>query len=780
MSDAAATAPTRRRPRVPATLAAAVQLAFISLAAAAWAARLFRDPGEWLWNLDIPKIDFPLAAFAHEALSQGRLPLWNERLGLGFPLYAEGQIGAFYPPNWLIFQLHPLVALDVTRVAHRAFAGVGAGLLVLRLRGSRPGAIIAALVAVLGCAITAKLEWHNLVAAYAWLPWILLPLVRRPGPTRAGLVASGLLFGVQALAGHPNTWLLTGIALTVVLVAGRDGPLEGIVRALGVGLLGAAVGAVQLVPTAILTTLSVRSEALTSSDLFAAASTPFDLVFPGFTNTFIRSPEGFWDFYSVWYPDGVFAHLEAAVFLGLPVVALAAGGAFLKRSRPLLLATVVLIAIPVVWAFQPGFVAAIPFLNGIRSPVRAYMVAAVLIGVIAGVAVGRPIRLGIRPYWSVVAVMVPVAAYATTAWLALARPDTFDVLVDTFTTFGNLEDAQKRHDLAVQALTQPWPLIPELASGVAMLAVLFVARRSGAGERFARARPVLVPAIVLLAAAPLFAFGPLPNGTRATSDLSSAGSPFMTAAHEAQPYRMVTLSPPGYYVGMPDQPAADGISDLRMFSSLNLRASDEVVSIATRDDPGGEAMRRALGVDTVVVFGNLCPTGLLPVATSGQDKATFCRDEAALVPPWWVPATAVPAYTPASSPIRPTEAQVDVGVVLASAVEATLEARSATRVAATVDAPADGYVWVDVAWWPGWQVAVDGAGVTPIRGLGGTLVPVTAGTHRVELSLVPWDALAGLAIGVAATGIALAWLLRGRRRQPLGSTTIVTSGVMPE
>ena len=67
-----------------------------------------------------------------------------------------------------------------------------------------------------------------------------------------------------------------------------------------------------------------------------------------------------------------------------------------------------------------------------------------------------------------------------------------------------------------------------------------------------------------------------------------------------------------------------------------------------------------------------------------------------------------------------------------------------------------------------------------MRALGGTLVPVTAGTHRVELALVPWDALAGLALGIVAVAVALAWVARGRRRQPLGSTTIVTSGVIPE
>ncbi len=777
-ADARAGSVAGRYPRGLVTGVAVIQLALVSLLAALWAARIFRPDGEWLWNLDLPKIDFPLAAFFHQALAQGRLPLWNDQLGLGFPLYAEGQIGAFYPPNWLLFQLPSLVALDATRVVHLTIAGVGAGMLVLRLRGSRPGAIIAALVAVLGCAITAKLEWQNMVAAYAWLPWILLPLVRRPRPSREGLVASGILFGVQALAGHPNTWLLTGVAFTVVLMAGQDGPVAGFRRAVGVGLLGAGIGAIQLIPTAILTTLSVRSSSLSPQDLFAASSTPFDLLFPGFSSAFIRIPDGFWDFYTVWYPDGVFAHLEAAVFLGLPVVALAAGGSSLRRSRPLLVAIAVLIAIPVFEAFQPGFLTSIPFVNGIRSPVRAYMIAAVLIGVVAGMAVGKPLRLGLRPRRSIALVLVPVIAYAATLALLFGAPDAFDELVLQFTSFGSLPDVQKRHQLAVDALTSPWPQLGELAAGVAIVVLLVVAARMVRSGTMPRWRPFVVPAIVLVAAAPLVAFGPLPNGTRDTASISSAGSPFMTAAHGAQPYRFVTLNPPGYYVGMPDQPPADGIADLRMFSSLNLRATDDVTSVATQATDEGQAMRRALGVDVVATFDAPCP-GVV-VTTSEPDKAQFCRDDAALRPPYWIPLAAAPAQTGDKGPITPSDATVDVAKVLETAKPATVVARDAGRVVADVDAPEDGFVWVDVAWWPGWRATVDGVAVTSVRAIGGTLVPVSAGTHRIELTLVPWDALLGLGIGVVALAAALVWVARGRRRQPLGSTTIVTSGVIPE
>src|SRR5438093_11672863 len=147
-----------------------IAVALAALLAALLAARIHLPDGRWLWNLDLPKFDYPLAVLFHNALVAGRLPLWDDRLGLGFPLYAEGQIGAFYPPNWLIFLLPPLAALDLTRVVHLGLAGTGAGMLALRLTGSRAGSLVAALCAVLGGAIATKLEWHNLVAAYGWMP----------------------------------------------------------------------------------------------------------------------------------------------------------------------------------------------------------------------------------------------------------------------------------------------------------------------------------------------------------------------------------------------------------------------------------------------------------------------------------------------------------------------------------------------------------------------------------------------------------------------------------
>jgi hypothetical protein len=233
---------------------------------------------------------------------------------------------------------------------------------------------------------------------------------------------------------------------------------------------------------------------------------------------------------------------------------------------------------------------------------------------------------------------------------------------------------------------------------------------------------------------------------------------------------------------MPNQPSAAGIPDLRMFSSLNLRAVDDVTAAAANRDEAGDAIRRALGVDVVATFGEPCPG--TAVARSVSDSAFICRDEAALRPPYWVPDDAVSAILPAADLIAPREATFDASKAVATAVPLAIAWRDDGGLRGTVTAPGDGWVWIDRAWWPGWMTTVDGQSVETLEALGGQLVRVGAGTHVVEQSLVPLDAMAGLVIGLLVLAAACAWARRGREafppRQPLGSTTIVTSGVIPE
>ena len=40
-------------------------------------------------------------------------------------------------------------------------------------------------------------------------------------PRRVEVAAAGILWGIQALTGHPNTWLLTGAAAVVLAALDR-------------------------------------------------------------------------------------------------------------------------------------------------------------------------------------------------------------------------------------------------------------------------------------------------------------------------------------------------------------------------------------------------------------------------------------------------------------------------------------------------------------------------------------------------------------------------------
>ena len=763
----------RFRPGPRATVALFTALAVV---AALVAARVGWIQGPWLWNPDMPKVDYPLASFFHDALASGRLPLWNDQLGLGFPLYAEGQIGAFYPPNWVIFQLPPLAALDLSRVLHLTLAGVGTGLIAFRFTRSRAAAAVAVVVAVLGGAIVTKLEWTNMVAAYGWMPWVLLPFAGRGAPTRRAFVAGGVLWGVQALAGHPNTWLLTGIAAVILILASAP-RLRTIPGVIAFGLVGGAVGAVQLVPTAILTTLSVRSASLSNADLFASAATPFDVLGIGLANAFaLPTASGWWDMYRVWYPDSTFALLEAGVYVGIPVFMLAAVALGLRRSRPLAVLAAASLVLPVVTAFQPSWWSALPLLNVLRSPVRAYMVTSLAVAVMAAVGVariavgsgehqapaaggGRARRLRDPIGAAVAAAGVVVAAWAIVYWMATSAVDVFDAVYMFSSSFVDPKSLPDLRQTAIDALGRPFPRLAELAIGAAMLAAIATAGWRLAGRRTTRL------ALAALAVLPLFLFGAAPNSTAPLSAFDSGGSPFVQTAQAASAHRLLTLGEPGWYAGMPDQLAVAGVPDIRMFSSLNLAATESVTT-ALRAPGADPDLRRALGIDVIVTFnGAPCPGEV--VATDADTKATFCRDAGALAPPYWIPSERVtPVAGSSASPIAPADWSIATTGLGSVAVPRAEVASFPGHLETRVDAPGAGWVWIDRAWWPAWDVTVDGQSVTVGRALGGLLVPVSAGSHTIVASLVPRDALLGLGIGVLGLLLAAMWVRLERPALP--------------
>ncbi len=240
-----------------------------------------------LWHFHVP-----LKAEYAERLASWELPLWSHRLGTGVPLLAEGQVGALYPPNLLLFGLLPLpLALNLSVLTSCAVAAGGMWVLARDAGARRAGATLAALAFALSGFFICHARHLNMAGAAAWAPWLLWAarrLVRDPGPKPAA--AAALCSAMSIFAGHPP------VAYANFLVAGSYAAVYGLWRRKGVAaflgwgacaaLLGAALAAPQLLPTLELNAHGPRSGGLSYEE-----ATQWDLH-PAYLQTFL-DPDAF-------------------------------------------------------------------------------------------------------------------------------------------------------------------------------------------------------------------------------------------------------------------------------------------------------------------------------------------------------------------------------------------------------------------------------------------------------------------------------------------------------
>ncbi len=219
---------------------------------------------------DIYNLHYPLrAAYARE-LARLDLPLWSPDVLAGYPLLAEGQLGALYPPNLILHFLLPVpIALNVFILGHLVWAAIAAYAFARWLKLSRPAALCTGLVYALGGFTVAHLDHVNILASASWMPWLLLMtgrlMTNRSGSRLGDAVALALFTGLELLAGHVQIAVLTllAVAAYALYMAWMTRASLKTVGLFAVSLaVGACLAAVQLLPSYELTQLSVRAGGL--------------------------------------------------------------------------------------------------------------------------------------------------------------------------------------------------------------------------------------------------------------------------------------------------------------------------------------------------------------------------------------------------------------------------------------------------------------------------------------------------------------------------------------
>jgi hypothetical protein len=154
----------------------------------------------------------PIKTELGRSLSEGRLPFWSDRFGLGVPLVAESHVAAFYPLNWFFYRFWDAgTAYGLTMWVHWV-ALVAATFAYGRSLGiSQAGAAIAALSFTL-CGFQAVHAVHEpFYHVMPYLPLCLLLADRYAATGRLPWLAGlALAWGIQITLGHFQIQMWTG------------------------------------------------------------------------------------------------------------------------------------------------------------------------------------------------------------------------------------------------------------------------------------------------------------------------------------------------------------------------------------------------------------------------------------------------------------------------------------------------------------------------------------------------------------------------------------------
>lgn len=178
---------------------------------------------------DIWHFNYPLKHLLSESIRIGKFPFWTDLVGNGFPIAAEGQIGAFSPVNWIMFGLFPMpLAFMVATLSTFFISAAGSYLFARALGLSRTMSLVGAAFASINGYAIVQMTHLNLLQSFAFIPWAFYFFERFAREKRLRhLLWLSMVFALMILVGYPQTMVNT---LVMLLVAGFVRPTRTFLR----------------------------------------------------------------------------------------------------------------------------------------------------------------------------------------------------------------------------------------------------------------------------------------------------------------------------------------------------------------------------------------------------------------------------------------------------------------------------------------------------------------------------------------------------------------------
>jgi hypothetical protein len=358
---------------------------------------------------DVTQFFLGLMGVLTGSLAEGRLPIWNDLWGYGFPGIGESQMGVYYPPHLVLYGLlETETAYVASLVLHTLWGAIGAWWAARRFGVSAVGAGLAAFAFAAGGFFVIHMPHPWGYTTGSWMPWawgLAWSILGARSPCPPGrLLGLSLVLVLQLLPGHFQLGFqtLAGIAMMVAWtmvgawsdrlrgggeLPGRIDPGRRRRNALLVVVCLAVtfpLSAVQVIPTARLAALATKQRDFDYLSL--CATTPLHLVNYVAPGLFHRSP--LWR-PLVWTPFHTSPE-EQLAYVGIAplfLAALAVSRGFRRdpatRVLSLLAAATLLLSLG---PFVPGFrwLIAVPGFSFFRASARWGLANSLALAILAG------------------------------------------------------------------------------------------------------------------------------------------------------------------------------------------------------------------------------------------------------------------------------------------------------------------------------------------------------------------------------------------------------------
>jgi hypothetical protein len=323
-----------------------------------------------IFDRDVTLWEIPARKLCAQLLKEGNFALWTDAYGGGQPFLANLKAAALYPAMVLYLVLPFFTAFKLYFLVHVALTWTGTYFLGKSYALSRRASFLGASLFVFGGMYLSSFEFYNHLAALAWLPWILILLIRPLPRWAPRLAALAVLWTLSILAGAPEITLITLALATLQILFLASDRGRGLFFAAGSFVLALLISAAQLLPSFDLLKQSERS----SSRFVEWSLEAVQLLNLPFANILgsDRAPGHhlYWagHFFDRGYP------LYYSLYLGLGALVLAAWALARLRERKVLFLGVSTIFFLILASgkYSPfgEALGSIPLISSIRYPVK--------------------------------------------------------------------------------------------------------------------------------------------------------------------------------------------------------------------------------------------------------------------------------------------------------------------------------------------------------------------------------------------------------------------------